>query len=110
MNKPRVLFICIHNSSRSQMAEGFLRALCGDCFEAHSAGLEAGQLNSLVVESMAEVGIGISGHVSKPLSDYIKTGTKFDWVITVCDETSAERCPVVPGGTRREHWSFPDPG
>jgi arsenate reductase (thioredoxin) len=109
MNKPRVLFVCIHNSSRSQMAEGFLRSLCGDCLEAHSAGLEAGQLNPLAVEAMAQVGIDISRYSAKPLADFTKAGTRFDWVITVCDETNAERCPVFPGGTRREHWSFPDP-
>jgi len=109
MSKPRVLFVCIHNSSRSQMAEGFLRAACGDTFEVHSAGLESGQLNPLAVESMREAGIDISGHTAKPLSDYTKAGTSFRWVITVCDETSAERCPVFPLGTQRLHWSFPDP-
>ena len=109
MSKSRVLFICIHNSSRSQMAEAFLRDRCGDFFEVHSAGLEAGQLNPLVVESMAQIGLDLSGHAAKPLFDYTKAGTKFDWAITVCDETSAERCPIFPWGTQRLHWSFPDP-
>jgi arsenate reductase len=109
MNKSRVLFICIHNSSRSQMAEGFLRAQCGETFDAHSAGLEAGHLNPLVVESMRQVGIDISHQTAKPIFDYTKAGAKFDWVITVCDETSAERCPVFPWRTQRLHWSFPDP-
>jgi arsenate reductase len=109
MKKSRVLFICIHNSSRSQMAEGFLRAKCGEFFDAHSAGLEAGQLNPLAVESMQEVGVDISGHKAKPLFAFTNAAEKLDWVITVCDETSAEQCPVFPLGTQRLHWSFPDP-
>jgi arsenate reductase len=109
MIKSRVLFICIHNSSRSQMAEGLLRASCGEFFDVHSAGLEAGQINPLAVESMRQVGIDIAGQKAKPLSDYTRAGEKFDWVITVCDATSAERCPIFPWGTQRLHWSFPDP-
>ena len=109
MNKSRVLFICIHNSSRSQMAEGFLRAQCGETIDAHSAGLEAGHLNPLVVESMRQVGIDISHQPANPIFDYTKAGAKFDWVITVCDETSAEKCPIFPGPAQRLHWSFPDP-
>src|SRR4051812_43623938 len=107
--KKNVLFICIHNSARSQMAEAFLNHLCGREFEAHSAGLEPGKLNPVVVEAMREVGIDISGNQTKAVSDMLKSGKSFAYAITVCDETSAERCPIFPGGTTRSHWGFPDP-
>jgi arsenate reductase len=109
MMKKRVLFICIHNSARSQMAEAFLNQTCGDEFEAHSAGLEPGKLNPIVVEAMREVGLDISGNQTKAVFDMFKSGRMFHNVITVCDETSAERCPIFPGVTARLHWSFPDP-
>lgn len=107
--KKKVLFVCIHNSARSQMAEAFLRNHCEDAFEVHSAGLEPGRLNPIVVEAMNEVGIDLSGNATKAVWDYIKSGRIFTYVITVCDETSAERCPIFPGVTTRLHWSFPDP-
>ena len=107
--KKRVLFVCIHNSARSQMAEAFLNRICGDEFEAHSAGLEPGKLNPVVVEAMKEIGFDLSGNKTKAVSDYIQSGLAFAWVVTVCDETSAERCPVFPGATRRLHWGFADP-
>ena len=107
--KKRVLFICIHNSARSQMAEAFLKQKCGDEFEVQSAGLEPGRLNPLVVEAMQEVGIDISGNATKAAADFLKSGKTFSHVITVCDETSAERCPIFPGVATRLHWSFPDP-
>ena len=107
--KKRVLFICIHNSARSQMAEAWLNELCGDEFEAHSAGLEPGQLNPVVVEAMSEVKIDISGHATRSVFDVWKLGKAFAYVITVCDQVSAERCPIFPGVTKRLHWSFPDP-
>ena len=107
--KKNVLFICIHNSARSQMAEAFLNQICAEEFEAHSAGLEPGRLNPLVVEAMRETGIDISGNKTKSVSDTLKSGKSFAYVITVCDETSAERCPIFPGVTRRLHWGFPDP-
>jgi arsenate reductase len=107
--KKRVLFVCIHNSARSQMAEAFLNQICGDEFEAFSAGLEPGKLNPIVVEAMREIGIDISGNHTKAVSDMIESGRTFDYVITVCDETSAERCPIFSGVTSRLHWSFPDP-
>ena len=107
--KKRVLFVCIHNSARSQMAEAFLNRVCGDIFEAHSAGLEPGKLNPIVVEAMQEAGIDISGNPTKAVFDYVKSGKMFAYVITVCDEASAERCPIFPGITKRLHWSFPDP-
>lgn len=91
------------------MAEAFLNRICGEEFEAHSAGIEPGKLNQVVVEAMEEAGIDISGNQTKSVSDVINSGRAFDYVITVCDETSAERCPVFPGGTTRLHWGFPDP-
>jgi len=107
--KKKVLFVCIHNSARSQMAEAFLNQICGEEFEAHSAGIEPGKLNSIVVEAMREVGIDISGNKTKAAFDFIKSGHLFSYVITVCDKTSAERCPIFPGITKRLHWGFPDP-
>jgi arsenate reductase len=107
--KKKVLFVCIHNSARSQMAEAFLAQICGGEFEAHSAGLEPGKLNPIVVEAMEEVGIDISGNQTKAVFDFIKSGKMFAYVITVCDQASAERCPIFPGVTTRLHWSFPDP-
>ncbi|GIW07429.1 MAG: arsenate reductase [Dehalococcoidia bacterium] len=104
--KQRVLFVCTHNSARSQMAEGWLRHLAGDRFEAHSAGTEATQVRPLAIRAMAEVGIDISGQRSKTIEEYL--GQPFDWVITVCDQ-AAEACPLFPGGGERLHWSFPDP-
>jgi arsenate reductase len=107
--KKKVLFICIHNSARSQMAEAFLNRICGGQFEALSAGLEPGKLNPLVVEVMREAGLDISGNQTKSVFDMVNSGAKFDYVITVCDETSAERCPILPGAGQRLHWGFPDP-
>jgi arsenate reductase len=107
--KQNVLFVCIHNSARSQMAEAFLNRLCPDFFSAQSAGLEPGTLNPLVVEAMGEIGIDISKHQTKSVEDMLQSGTHFDYVVTVCDEASAERCPVFPGGTHRLHWGFQDP-
>ncbi len=108
--KQKVLFICVHNSARSQMAEALLNLACPDYFEAHSAGLEPGALNPLAVEAMKEIGIDISGKKTQSVFDVFKTGQFFPYVITVCDESSADRCPIFPGVTKRLHWSFPDPG
>lgn len=109
MQKPKVLFVCIHNSARSQMAEAFLKQMCGEEFDVYSAGLEPGKLNPIVVEAMQEIGIDISGNQTKTVSDMLQSGRTFAHVITVCDETSAERCPFIPGLTSRLHWGFPDP-
>jgi len=109
MKKKRVLFICVHNSARSQMAEAFLNEICPEDFEARSAGLEPGKLNPLVVEAMQEAGIDISSKPTKSVFDIFKSGQIFAYAITVCDEASAERCPIFPGVTTRLHWSFPDP-
>jgi arsenate reductase len=110
MEKKKVLFVCIHNSARSQMAEAFLKSLAGDRYEVQSAGLEPGVLNPLVVEVMAEVGIDIASNRTKSVFDLLHRGERFDDVITVCDEASAEACPVFPGPGRKIHWGFYDPG
>ena len=107
--KKKVLFICVHNSARSQMAAAWLNDICGDDFEAESAGLEPGELNPLAVQVMDEVGIDISNNETQAVFDVFKRGEIFAYVITVCDETSAEKCPIFPGVTTRLHWSFPDP-
>jgi arsenate reductase len=109
MEKMKVLFICVHNSARSQMAEAFLNQLGGDRFEAESAGLEPGVLNPLAVRAMAEIGIDISAKKTRGAFDLLRQGNWYGWVITVCDESQAERCPIFPGAGRRDHWSFPDP-
>ena len=105
--KIRVLFVCIHNSARSQMAEAFINRLCGEDFEAHSAGLEAGRLNPVVVEAMAELGYDIAGNRTKSVIEFLRSGAWFQYVITVCDEASAERCPIFPGVSQRLQWAFP---
>lgn len=91
------------------MAEAWLNQICGDAFAAESAGLEPGTLNPLVVEAMQEAGLDISQKETRAVFDVFKSGKLFAYVITVCDETSAERCPIFPGVTKRLHWSFPDP-
>ena len=106
MARRRVLFLCTHNSARSQMAEGFLRALAGDRFEPASAGTEKTSVNPLAIEVMAERGIDISAHTSKVLEGLL--GQPWDYLVTVCDDAN-ERCPFVPGIGTRLHWSFPDP-
>jgi arsenate reductase len=102
----RVLFLCTHNSARSQMAEGLLRSLGEDRFEAFSAGSEATFVRPLAIRAMAELGIDISGQESKTLDRYLQQ--PFDYVITVCDQANAS-CPIFPGGKHRLHWSLPDP-
>ncbi len=109
MTKKRVLFVCIHNSARSQMAEAFLRQIAGDRFEVQSAGLEPGKLNPLAVEAMRRAGVDISKAGVQSVFDLFKTGQRFSYVISVCDEASAERCPIFPGVTTRLNWSFDDP-
>ena len=104
--KARVLFLCTHNSARSQMAEGLLRHLAGDRFEAHSAGTEATHIRPLAIRAMDEIGVDISGQESKTLERYF--GEPFDYVITVCDDAN-EACPFFSGATNRLHWSLLDP-
>jgi arsenate reductase (thioredoxin) len=104
--KAKVLFLCTHNSARSQMAEGLLRHLAGDRFEVMSAGTEATHIRPLAIRAMDEIGVDISGQESKTLERYL--GKPFDYVITVCDDAN-EACPFFPGATNRLHWSLPDP-
>ena len=106
MAKLRVLFLCTHNSARSQMAEAFLRALAGERFGVASAGTEATRVHPLAIQAMQEVGIDLAGHTSKSLDGFLDKS--WDYVITVCDSAN-ERCPVFPGRTTRIHWSFDDP-
>src|SRR5437867_10768690 len=104
--KQKVLFICVHNSAGSQMAEAFLDDICGDQFEAHSAGLEPGTLNPLAVETMREIGIDISHKQTQSVFDVFKSGPAaagFVYVITVCDESGAVRCPIFTVATMQLH-------
>ncbi|MEI6438424.1 MAG: arsenate reductase ArsC [Candidatus Omnitrophota bacterium] len=109
MTKEKVLFVCIHNSARSQMAEELLRKFGGDRFEVESAGIEPGKLNPVVIDVLKELGIDITGKKTQAVFDLLKQGRLYSYVITVCDETSAERCPVFPGLAKRLHWGFTDP-
>ncbi|MCX8173210.1 MAG: arsenate reductase ArsC [Thermoplasmata archaeon] len=109
MNKKKVLVLCIHNSARSQMAEGLIRAMYGDRVEVCSAGSKPSKLHPLAVKVMEEIGIDISGHRSKPVSEF--RGMSFDLVVTVCGQSpaSGEQCPFFPGGKKYIHRSFDDP-
>jgi arsenate reductase len=109
MGKQKILFICVHNSARSQMAEAWLNYVCGDHFEAESAGLEPGTINPLVVAVMEEAGIDLSETKTQRVFDVWKSGKMFQYVVTVCSEAEAEGCPIFPGVTTRLHWPFPDP-
>ncbi len=102
----RVLFLCTHNSARSQMAEGLLRAMGGNEFESFSAGTEATHIRPLAIKAMSELGIDITSQHSKVLNEYLSQS--FDYVVTVCDNAN-ETCPIFPGAKNRLHWSFPDP-
>lgn len=104
--KIRVLFLCTHNSARSQMAEGYLRHAAGGRLEVFSAGTEATRVRPEAREAMAEIGVDISGQESKTLGRYLSE--PFDYVITVCDD-AGESCPAFPGPAERLHWSLPDP-
>jgi arsenate reductase len=101
-----VLFLCVHNSARSQMAEGLLRHIGGDRFEAYSAGSEATEVRPLAIRAMAEVGIDISGQRSKTTDEF--AGQEFDEVIAVCDDAK-EACPYFPAAGHRRSWPFEDP-
>ena len=104
--RAHVLFLCVHNSARSQMAEGLLRAWAGDRFEAFSAGSQATLVRPLAIRAMAELGIDISSQHSKTVADF--AGQRVDYAITVCDE-SCEACPYFPGAQHQLHWVFDDP-
>jgi len=106
----RVLFVCIHNSARSQMAEELLRKYGNGLFETESAGIEPGKLNPFVVQVLKEEeAIDITGKATQSVAQILESGKQYDYVVTVCDETSAERCPVFPGDVKRLHWGFEDP-
>jgi arsenate reductase (thioredoxin) len=111
VKQKKVLFICVHNSARSQMAEAWLNQICGDEFEAQSAGLAAGTVDPLAIEAMREVGIDISRHQTRKVFDVWKTGSAFAYVVTVCSEAekNARACPIFPGVTTGLSWPFPDP-
>jgi arsenate reductase (thioredoxin) len=104
--RERVIFVCTHNSARSQMAEGMLRAWAGDRFEVFSAGTEATRVRAEAIAVMSEIGIGISGHTSKTLEPFL--GESFNWLVTVCDDAT-EACPTLPGVRQQAHWSIEDP-
>ncbi|MBS3756870.1 MAG: arsenate reductase ArsC [Desulfobacterales bacterium] len=108
MSKKRVLFICVHNSARSQMAEAFLKQEAGESVEVESAGLEPTKLNPLAVAAMDEVGLDISKNRPQSVFELFKEGRLYTEVITVCDE-GAEKCPVFPGLSQGLHWPFDDP-
>ncbi len=107
--KEKVLFVCVHNSARSQMAEAFLKHLSGGRFEVESAGLEPGELNPTVVEVMREIGIDISDNRTKSVQEFLSGDKKFDHVITVCDQANASKCPVIPSSGKKLNWRFDDP-
>jgi len=109
--KEKVLFICVHNSARSQMAEEYLRKFASDRFEVESAGLEPGTINPLVVEVLKEEGIDITGKKTNSVFEFYKEGRRYHFVITVCSKEASERCPVFPGigPIQRLHWPFDDP-
>jgi arsenate reductase (thioredoxin) len=105
----KVLFVCIHNSARSQMAEAFLNKYGEGNYKAESAGLEPGKLNQNVVKVMQEVGIDLSNKGTQSVFDLFRSGAMYNAVVTVCDEASAEQCPIFPGRVKRVAWSFEDP-
>ena len=105
----KILFLCIHNSARSQMAEAYLKKLGRERFLAESAGLEPGQLNPLAIEVMKEDGIDISKNPTKDVFEMHKQGRLFNYVVTVCDPKASEQCPIFPGMQKKINWSFDDP-
>lgn len=105
-SRQRVLFLCTHNSARSQMAEGLLRAIGGARFMVFSAGTEATSVRPEAIEVMREIDIDIGSHTSKDLSTF--HAAELDWLITVCDQ-AREACPVLPGVANQLHWSIKDP-
>jgi arsenate reductase len=108
-SKKRVLFVCIHNSARSQMAEAFLNANGGDLIEAESAGFETKAINPLAISVMDEIDIDIKDNSVDSVFDFFKRGKRYNYVITVCDEASAQKCPIFPGVLYRINWNIPDP-
>jgi len=109
MEKKRILFICVHNAARSQMAEAFLNDLGADFFEVYSAGFAPTSVNPLVIQVMKELDYDLSGSKTRSVFDIYKAGMLFDYVITVCRESVEEECPIFPGITKRLNWGFDDP-
>lgn len=109
MEKKRILFICVHNSARSVMAEAILNHFCGESFHAESAGLEPGKLNPFAVEALSEIGLDVSDKQPQSVQSVLDRGEKWDYAVTVCSESESEGCPIFPGDTERLHWPFPDP-
>ncbi len=107
--REKILFICVHNSARSQMAEGYARKFAGDRFDVESAGLEPGGINPLVVEVMKEEGFDLSQKETQSVFNLYKSGKTYKYIITVCDRSVEEQCPVFPGVAERHNWPFPDP-
>jgi len=104
--KRRVLFLCTHNSARSQMAEAYFRSIAGDRYEVASAGTEPSRVHPLAIRAMQEIGLDISHQTAKPVKPFLGEG--WHYVITVCDHAN-EYCPIFPFPAQRLHWSFPDP-
>lgn len=109
MTKIKVLFVCVHNAARSQMAEAYLNTLAGDSFQAESAGFKPGNINPYVVRVMQEEGIDMAENSIDSVFEFFKEGRIYNYVIAVCDAEQAEKCPVFPGVTTRLNWSFPNP-
>lgn len=109
MDKKKVLFVCVHNSARSQMAEEYLRQMAGDEYEIESAGLEPGTINPLVEEVLKEDNIDISGKQTRSVFDLYKAGKNYQYVVTVCSREAEEQCPTFPGVAQRFNWPFEDP-
>jgi arsenate reductase len=109
MVRERVLFVCIHNSARSQMAEAWMNHLFGNRYEAKSAGIEPGTLNPLAVTAMREAKIDMSGKATHSVWEFYQAGETFSYVVTVCDAQTAASCPLFPGSAIRMHWNVPDP-
>lgn len=105
----KVLFVCIHNSARSQMAEAYLNEFGKEGFVAESAGLEKGSLNPYAVKVMAEEGIDISNNTCDSVFDFHKEGRHYDLVVKVCDQINGERCPIFPGAKATLNWNLEDP-
>lgn len=108
-NKIKVLFVCTHNSSRSQMAEEYLKKIGGDRFEVESAGLEPTSVNPLVIAAMKEEGIDLSTKKTQAVWNLFREGKFYNYVITVCDRKNEKQCPIFPKPFVQLKWSFPDP-
>jgi len=105
----RVLFICEHNSARSQMAEAYLQNLGGDVFEVESCGIEAGSINPMVIEVMEEKGYDLRGKTTRTALNLVQQGKSYDIIVTVCSRKASEQCPIFPGKALRMNWPFEDP-